>query len=122
MQEIIKRRLGKTDIEVTPIGLGAMEFAGGKSFFKYMFSPVEPETQDEIVKTALDTGMNLIDTAEIYGSGYSECAVARALPPAGQRRTTQTGTVRHRAGRQVRACYARGGRRQRAVRGLHPRT
>ena len=84
MQEIEKRRLGKTDIEVTPIGLGAMEFAGGKGFFKFMLGPVEPETQDEVVKVALDAGMNLIDTAEIYGSGYSERAVARGLKAAGK--------------------------------------
>ncbi|MGD9397430.1 MAG: aldo/keto reductase, partial [Candidatus Thorarchaeota archaeon] len=84
MQEIVKRNLGKTEIEVTPIGLGAMEFAGGRSYFKYMFTPVKPETQDEVVKVALDSGMNLIDTAEIYGSGYSECAVTRALQAAGK--------------------------------------
>ncbi|MHA1138079.1 MAG: aldo/keto reductase [Candidatus Thorarchaeota archaeon] len=84
MQEIEKRRLGKTDIEITPVGLGAMEFAGGKGFFKFMLGPVEPETQDEVVKVALDSGMNLIDTAEIYGSGYSELAVSRALQNAGK--------------------------------------
>jgi len=67
MNDIVKRRLGKTDIQITPIGLGAMEFAGGKGFFKYMLSPVEPETQDEVVREALDSGMNLIDTAEIMG-------------------------------------------------------
>ncbi len=83
MQEIVKRSLGKTDIEVTPIGLGAMEFAGGMGFFKFMLGPVEPETQDEVVKVALDSGMNLIDTAEIYGFGYSERAVARGLQNAG---------------------------------------
>ena len=65
MQDIVKRQLGKTDIEVTPIGLGAMEFAGGRGFFKFMLGPVEPETQDEVVKVALESGMNLIDTAEI---------------------------------------------------------
>ncbi|MFX1606537.1 MAG: aldo/keto reductase [Promethearchaeota archaeon] len=82
MREIVKRQLGKTDIEVAPIGLGAMEFAGGHSFFRFMFTPVEPETQNEVVKVALDSGINLIDTAEIYGSGYSECAVSRSLQAA----------------------------------------
>ena len=84
MQNIVKRQLGKTNIEVTPIGLGAMEFAGGRGFFKFMLGPVEPETQDEVVKVALESGMNLIDTAEIYGSGYSECSVSRGLQAAGK--------------------------------------
>ena len=83
MQEIVKRSLGKTDIEVTPIGLGAMEFAGGRGIFKFILGAVDEETQDEVVKVALDSGMNLIDTAEIYGSGYSEFAVSRALQNAG---------------------------------------
>jgi aryl-alcohol dehydrogenase-like predicted oxidoreductase len=82
-QEIVKRPLGTTDIAVSPIGLGAMEFAGGRGFFRFMLSPVAPETQDAVVKVALDAGMNLIDTAEIYGSGYSEQAVARGLQAAG---------------------------------------
>ena len=80
----MKRKLGKTGIEVTPIGFGSMEFAGGKSFFKYMFKPVEPEIQNEVIKVALDSGMTLIDTAEIYGSGYAECSVARGLKAAGK--------------------------------------
>jgi aryl-alcohol dehydrogenase-like predicted oxidoreductase len=84
MQEIEKRRLGNTDIEVSPIGLGTMEFAGGKSFFRFMLGPVEPNTQDEVVKVAIESGINLIDTAEIYGSGYSECSVSRGLQAAGK--------------------------------------
>ncbi|MHA2044731.1 MAG: aldo/keto reductase [Candidatus Thorarchaeota archaeon] len=81
---ILKRRLGKTDIEITPIGLGAMEFSGGKGFFKYMLAAVPYETQDEVVKVALESGMNWIDTAEIYGGGESERAVARGLIAAGK--------------------------------------
>lgn len=81
--EIVKRPLGKTNITVTPIGLGAMEFAGGRGYFRFILGRVAPETQDAVVKVALDAGMNLIDTAEIYGSGYSERAVARGLQAAG---------------------------------------
>ncbi len=84
MQEIVKRRLGKTDIEISPIGLGAMEFSGGKGMTKYLLSAVPYEQQDEVIKTALEKGMNWIDTAEIYGSGESEKAVSRGLQAAGK--------------------------------------
>lgn len=84
MQDILKRHLGTTNIEVAPIGFGSMEFAGGKSVFRFMFAPVELELQNEVIRVALDSGMNLFDTAEIYGSGYSECAIARGLKTAGK--------------------------------------
>jgi aryl-alcohol dehydrogenase-like predicted oxidoreductase len=83
IEKIVERKIGKTNIEATPIGLGAMEFAGGRGFFRFMLSPVASDIQDAVVKIALDAGMNLIDTAEIYGSGYSEKAVARGLKAAG---------------------------------------
>jgi aryl-alcohol dehydrogenase-like predicted oxidoreductase len=84
MDAIIKRQLGKTDIEITPIGLGAMEFSGGKGPIKYLLSAVPHEQQDEVIQTALNNGMNWIDTAEIYGSGESEKAVSRGLQAAGK--------------------------------------
>ncbi len=84
MHEIVKRRLGKTDFEITPIGLGAMEFSGGKGPIKYMLAAVPPTTQDEVIKVALDSGMNWIDTAEMYGFGESERAVASGLKAAGK--------------------------------------
>jgi aryl-alcohol dehydrogenase-like predicted oxidoreductase len=83
MPEITTRRLGKTDFEITPIGFGAMEFSGGKGMIKYLLSAVPPEQQDEVIKVALDRGMNWIDTAEIYGSGESERAVSKGLQAAG---------------------------------------
>ncbi|MHA2396613.1 MAG: aldo/keto reductase [Candidatus Thorarchaeota archaeon] len=83
MPEITTRRLGRTDFEITPIGFGAMEFSGGKGMIKYLLSAVPPEQQDEVIKVALDRGMNWIDTAEIYGSGESERAVSQGLQAAG---------------------------------------
>jgi aryl-alcohol dehydrogenase-like predicted oxidoreductase len=75
--------LGKTDIEISPIGFGAMEFSGGKGMIKYLLSAVPYETQNEVIKVALDGGMNWIDTAEMYGSGESERAVSHGLQAAG---------------------------------------
>jgi len=78
------RRLGKTDLEVSSIGLGTMQFSGGKSFFRFYLSAVPIEIEDEVVKVALESGINWIDTAEVYGSGESERAVAHALAAAGK--------------------------------------
>jgi aryl-alcohol dehydrogenase-like predicted oxidoreductase len=75
----IKRRLGQTDIEITPIGLGVMQFAGGAGVFGMMFPEISQETMNGIVGTALDGGINWFDTAEIYGRGRSEQGLANAL-------------------------------------------
>ena len=82
--KIEKRHLGKTDLQVTPIGLGCWQFAGGKGFLvrSYWNSPSQEEV-DKIVKTALNGGINWFDTAEMYGRGSSERALATALCKAG---------------------------------------
>ncbi|MFX1261320.1 MAG: aldo/keto reductase [Promethearchaeota archaeon] len=82
--KIEKRRLGKTDLEVAPIGLGSMQFAGGSGFFRFFLAPIAPDCMDEIVQVALENGINWIDTAEIYGGGASERAVAHGLASAGK--------------------------------------
>ena len=79
-----KRLLGRTEIEITPIGLGVMQFAGGKGIFRAMFPEISQETMNEIVKTALDCGINWFDTAEFYGGGRSEQGLANALKAAGK--------------------------------------
>jgi aryl-alcohol dehydrogenase-like predicted oxidoreductase len=77
--KIEKRHLGKTDLQVTPIGLGSSQFAGNPLMWN---SPPQEEV-NKIVKTALDGGINWFDTAELYGWGRSERALASALGKAG---------------------------------------
>src|SRR5271157_3490453 len=77
--KINKRHLGKTDLQVTSIGLGCWQFANSRSVWN---SPSQEEV-DKIVKIALDGGINWFDTAELYGRGNSERALATALCKAG---------------------------------------
>ena len=83
-EKIQKRHLGKTDLQVTSIGLGCWQFAGAKGFGARFFwdSPSQEEV-DKIVKATLDGGINWFDTAEMYGRGSSERALATALCKAG---------------------------------------
>jgi aryl-alcohol dehydrogenase-like predicted oxidoreductase len=78
------RRLGQTDIEITPIGLGAWQFSEGQGIHRFVWSKIEPQDANEIVKAALDGGVNWFDTAEAYGNGRSERGLARALSAAGK--------------------------------------
>jgi len=71
------RVLGNSDLHLTPIGYGAWAIGGGNWEFAW-----GAQDDDESVKTierALDSGINWIDTAAIYGLGHSEEVVAKAL-------------------------------------------
>ncbi len=81
--ELGLRQLGQTTIEITPIGLGAWQFSEGQSFNGLFWSKIEPQETTAIVKAALDGGINWFDTAESYGGGRSERALANALTAAG---------------------------------------
>lgn len=83
--EIKKRRLGKTDIEVTPIGLGMMEFAGGGGLMGFAFPNIDQDVKNATVKAGLDGGVNWFDTAELYGAGKSEMSLSTALKAAGEK-------------------------------------
>jgi len=73
------RRLGSTDIEITPIGLGAWQFSKGRGFNGLFWSELPDSVVCDIVRAALEGGINWFDTAEYYGAGRSERALARAL-------------------------------------------
>ena len=79
-----KRHLGKTDIEITPIGLGCWQFHGGGGMSATVWQSMPQDEVDKIVKTALEGGINWFDTAEAYGSGGSEKALSTALSSAGK--------------------------------------
>lgn len=73
------RKLGNSDLQVSPVGLGVMQFAGGKGMFRFMFPDIPQKEKDAIVLTAFQGGINWYDTAEIYGNGRSERSLRDAL-------------------------------------------
>jgi len=77
------RLLGRTGVRVSPLGLGAMNLGG----------PTPDEESVRIVHTALDRGVNLVDTANMYNAGRSEEVVGRAL--AGRRHRVVLATKFH---------------------------
>ena len=80
---IATRPLGKTGIQVTPIGLGVMELAGGGGLVGRAFPVIPQSDKNAIIQAALDGGINWFDTAEIYGAGVSERSLAEGLKAAG---------------------------------------
>jgi aryl-alcohol dehydrogenase-like predicted oxidoreductase len=72
-----KKRLGNSDMDLTPIGVGAWAMGGGGWAFGW--GPQDDAQSIAAIHTALDGGVNWIDTAAVYGLGHSEEIVARAL-------------------------------------------
>jgi len=70
-----KRRLGKSNFEVSAIGLGCMGMTHGYAPF--------PEKKDSIalLRAAVDRGVTFFDTAEVYGPFNNEELVGEALAP-----------------------------------------
>ena len=79
------RKLGKTSIDITPIGLGCWQFSQGAGVVGSFWDALAQSTMTEIVKTALEGGINWFDTAEAYGNGKSEEALSAALKALGRK-------------------------------------
>ncbi|MBC2778676.1 aldo/keto reductase [Parasphingopyxis marina] len=70
-------KLGTTGLFVSELCLGTMTF-GGKGLFKVV-GQVPQDEADELVKTAIDGGINFLDTANVYSEGMSEEITGQAL-------------------------------------------
>src|SRR5216684_4359934 len=70
-----KRTLGKSNLEVSALGLGCMSMTGGYS--------VSPDRQEMIamIRSAVERGVTFFDTAQVYGRFANEELVGEALAP-----------------------------------------
>ena len=71
-----KRKLGDSDLELTTVGLGAWAIGGP---WHFGWGPQDDGEAIGAILTALEKGINWIDTAPIYGCGHSEELVGKAL-------------------------------------------
>jgi aryl-alcohol dehydrogenase-like predicted oxidoreductase len=75
------RRLGYTDLELTTVGLGAWAMGGP---WQFGWGPQDDGEAIGAILTALEKGINWIDTAPVYGCGHSEELVGKALKQTSQ--------------------------------------
>jgi aryl-alcohol dehydrogenase-like predicted oxidoreductase len=71
------RTLGRSDLRITPIGIGAWAIGGGK--WEFAWGPQDDKKSVAAIHAGLERGMNWIDTAAVYGLGHSETIVGRAI-------------------------------------------
>ena len=71
------RKLGRSDLHLTPVGLGTWAMGGGD--WKFGWGPQDDALSIRTIHEALDLGVNWLDTAPVYGLGHCEDIVGRAL-------------------------------------------
>src|SRR6476659_6005223 len=69
--------LGQTGLYVSELCLGAMTFGGGGVY--KVIGELGSKEAEELIGTALDAGVNFVDTADVYSDGESERLVGGAL-------------------------------------------
>src|SRR6185369_4130381 len=70
-----KRKLGKSELEVSAIGLGCMGLNFGYG------PPIEKQAAISLIRSAVERGVTFFDTAEVYGAYTNEELVGEALEP-----------------------------------------
>src|SRR5947208_2609214 len=67
-----KRKIGRSPLEVSAVGLGLMSMSG-------VYGNANDEESISLIHYALDKGINLLDSADMYGWGHNEQLLGRAL-------------------------------------------
>ena len=67
-----KRRLGKSNLEVSALGLGCMGMSGG-------YGPADDAESIATIHAALEAGLTMLDTGDFYGAGHNELLIREAL-------------------------------------------
>src|ERR1700682_6289863 len=70
-----KRKLGKSNLEVSALGLGRMGLSFGFG------PPVDKKEVISLIRAAVERGVTFFDTAEVYGAYTNEELVGEALAP-----------------------------------------
>jgi aryl-alcohol dehydrogenase-like predicted oxidoreductase len=77
--QITLRNLGKSEIKITPIGLGCWQFSKQGNLAGKFWPSLGDELIRDVVRISIEGGINWFDTAEIYGQGASEKILAKSL-------------------------------------------
>jgi aryl-alcohol dehydrogenase-like predicted oxidoreductase len=72
------RRLGKSDLRITKVGVGTAPI-GSTPEWKIYWGPQDEKVAIKTIQTAIDIGVNWIDTAPFYGWGRAEQIVGKAI-------------------------------------------
>ena len=67
-----RRLLGRSDLAVSPVGLGCMSLSG-------VYGAADDATSEMLIHHAIDEGVNHLDTSDMYGWGHNETLIGRAL-------------------------------------------
>jgi aryl-alcohol dehydrogenase-like predicted oxidoreductase len=72
------RRLGKSDLKITKVGVGTAPI-GSTPEWRVWWGPQDEKSAIQAIQTAVDEGVNWIDTAPFYGWGKAEEIVGKAI-------------------------------------------
>ena len=67
-----KRKLGGSDLEMAPVGLGCMSFSG-------VYGASDDDAAVDLIHYAIDNGIDALDSSDMYGWGHNEELLGRAL-------------------------------------------